>query len=426
MADAIDPVTNRRQFLKFLAASPLMASAGITGGLVDELIASGPGGAPDLELFMNEFGKQEIAIASDSEALNVFDFQVVAKQVLPPAHYGYMATSIDDDSMLRINREGFDQYGLRMRRLVDIRSIDPSIDLFGKHWSTPITIQPTSSNAAFHPGAEIAVAKAARNKNHIQMLSTVASSAIEDVTAARGEPIWYQLYADSYWNRTLAMVKRAEATGTPVLVWTIDLLGGRNTETATRLARIDDRNCSVCHEPTATSRYSRTVKPMGQNLPEPIGDSLSRRLTWDFIARLKDATPMKLILKGVVTREDALLAVSYGADGIIVSNHGARAAASGRSTIECLPEVVNAVDGRIPVLIDSGFRRGTDIFKALALGATAVGIGRPYLWGLASFGQAGVEAVLQMLRSELELVMRQAGTPTIKDIRTTHIIHRAI
>jgi isopentenyl diphosphate isomerase/L-lactate dehydrogenase-like FMN-dependent dehydrogenase len=165
---------------------------------------------------------------------------------------------------------------------------------------------------------------------------------------------------------------------------------------------------------------------MGQNLPDPVGESTSRRLTWDFIARLKDATPMKLILKGVVTREDALLAVSYGADGIIVSNHGARAAASGRSTIECLPEVVDAVDGRIPILIDSGFRRGTDIFKALALGASAVGVGRPYLWGLASFGQAGVEAVLQMLRSELELVMRQAGTPTIKDIRPAHILHRTL
>ena len=144
MADALGPVNKRRQFLKFLAASPLMASAGLTGGLVDELIASGPGGAPDLELFMKEVGKQDIAIASEAEALNVFDFQVVAKQVLPPAHYGYMATSIDDDSMLRINREGFARFGLRMRRLVDIRSIDPSIELFGQQWSTPITIQPTT------------------------------------------------------------------------------------------------------------------------------------------------------------------------------------------------------------------------------------------------------------------------------------------
>jgi (S)-2-hydroxy-acid oxidase len=138
--------------------------------------------------------------------------------------------------------------------------------------------------------------------------------------------------------------------------------------------------------------------------------------TWDYVKRLKDATRMKLLLKGIVTREDAEIALQHGVDGIIVSNHGGRAEESLRPTIECLPEVVAAVKGKIPVLIDGGIRRGTDIFKALAMGATAVGFGRPQGWGLAAFGQPGVEAVLTILRRELEIIMRQAGTPSIHNI----------
>ena len=148
----------------------------------------------------------------------------------------------------------------------------------------------------------------------------------------------------------------------------------------------------------------------------------SSGLTWDFVDRLKDATSMKLVIKGIVTREDAELCVEHGVDGIVVSNHGGRAEASGRSTIECLPEIVAAVDGRIPVLIDSGFRRGTDIFKAMALGADAICIGRPYLWGLGAFGQTGVERVLDILLRELTIVMRQMGTTRIGDITRASIV----
>ena len=147
-------------------------------------------------------------------------------------------------------------------------------------------------------------------------------------------------------------------------------------------------------------------------------------LTWDFVKRLKDATRMKLLLKGIVTREDAQLAVQHGADGIVVSNHGGRAEESLRPTIECLPEVVAAVQGKIPVLIDGGIRRGTDVFKALALGATAVGIGRPYGWGLAAFGQPGVEAVLAIMRRELEIIMGQAGTPSVAGITKAFVTPR--
>jgi isopentenyl diphosphate isomerase/L-lactate dehydrogenase-like FMN-dependent dehydrogenase len=212
------------------------------------------------------------------------------------------------------------------------------------------------------------------------------------------------------------MVKRAEAAGCPVLVWTLDTMAGRNTETQKHFARLDSRQCSTCHSGDRLSRY-----PMYKGLPTAAGETAMNPGTWEMLDRLKKLTSMKLVLKGIVTREDAEIAIQHGVDGIVVSNHGGRAEETGRATIESLPEVVEAVRGRVPVMIDGGIRRGTDIFKALALGANAVGIGRPYLWGLAAFGQAGVERVLEILRGELLLTMRQCGTRSIADITRTYV-----
>jgi 4-hydroxymandelate oxidase len=251
----------------------------------------------------------------------------------------------------------------------------------------------------------------------------VASSSIEEVTEARSAPVWQQLYPTNDWNVTRAIIKRAEAAGSPVLVFTTDLHQDSNRETIARARRVDDRDCSVCHE-KGFAGYLRQ-SPMFNGLDISKARVLyDPSLTWDFVKRLKDATKMKLILKGIVTREDAQLAVEHGADGIVVSNHGGRAEESLRPTIECLPEVVDAVKGRVPVLIDGGIRRGTDVFKALALGATAVGIGRPYAWGLAAFGQPGVEAVLAIMRRELETIMRQAGTPSVAGITKAFVTPR--
>jgi isopentenyl diphosphate isomerase/L-lactate dehydrogenase-like FMN-dependent dehydrogenase len=203
-----------------------------------------------------------------------------------------------------------------------------------------------------------------------------------------------------------------------VLALTVDLPVS-NRELLARHRRATNAECQACHAP-------------GANLipPKPIYDGIDLTggedrgglfMDWDFVDRLKRSTSMRLVLKGIVTREDARLAVEHGVDGIIVSNHGGRAEDSGRSTIESLSEVVDAVDGRIPVIVDGGFRRGTDIFKALALGADAIAIGRPYLWGLGSFGQEGVETVLDLLKRELEIVMRQARTTSIEEINRSYI-----
>jgi isopentenyl diphosphate isomerase/L-lactate dehydrogenase-like FMN-dependent dehydrogenase len=329
-----------------------------------------------------------------------------------PGHYTYMALGTDSGGTLRANRLGFDRFKLRVRRLVDGSSIDTSTQLFGRSYPVPILIAPCGAQKAFHPEGEVAVARAARSRDVEQILSTVSSSTVEDVNDARGRPVWFQLYTSPVWEETATRVKRAEDDGCPALVLTVDLPAS-NREILARHRRDSNPECQACHAAAAG-----IIPPLPMVGAGQINTSF---LNWDYVDRLRDSTSMKLLIKGIVTAEDAYLAVDHGVDGIIVSNHGGRSEDSGRSTIESLPEVVDAVAGRIPVIIDSGFRRGTDIFKALAIGADAIAIGKPYLWGLGSFGQAGVEAVLDILTRELEIVMRQAGTPRIADISRNHI-----
>ena len=407
-----DPDESRRQFLKFLAASPALASAALPPLMLEAL--AGEASAQSVKKYAG-MGDQ---LTSPELAIDVFDFERLAQKTLPPAHWGYLATGVDDDATIQANRDGFKKWQLKPRRLVDVREVDMSVELFGKKWPTPIVISPTGSNKAFHDEGEVAVARAAKAKNHLQMMSTVSSTGIEDVNAARGEPVWYQLYPFQPWDNTRAVVDRAEAAGCEVLVLTVDLQGGSNRVTLKRLTRMDERPCDACHLP------NRRV-PMFEGLELIEGRNHYASLDWDFVAKLRAHTSMKLLIKGIVVGEDARLCVDNGVDGIVVSNHGGRAEESNRSTIECLPEVADAVQGRIPILIDSGFRRGGDFFKALALGADAVCIGRPYLWGLASFGQPGVEAVLEMLKQELSIVMKQAGTLSIADITPDLISSRS-
>jgi len=426
MENSFQQIENRRKFLRLLAASPLLALPGPSHILLQKLLASGDPGTKDAFTLFESLEQGDALISSPEQAFDVMDFEPVARKTLPPAHFGFLATGVDDDATIRANREGFSKLQIRARRLVDVSNIDMSARLFGTSWDSPIALSPVGDQKAFHPEGEVAAAKAARAKGHLQILSTVTSYSVEDVTAARGAPIWFQLYVNNVWDIVRAVIKRAEAAGCPVLVLTVDLKEGSNRETLFRAERADSRQCSMCHT-NGFKGFGRVAnRPMFAGLDVSKASNLiSPALDWDYVKRLKDTTTMKLVLKGIVTREDAQLAVEHGVDGIIVSNHGGRAEETLRSTIECLPEVLDGCARKIPVLVDGGFRRGTDIFKALALGATAVGIGRPYIWGLAAFGQPGVEAVLTILQRELQTIMRQAGTTSIDKITSAYLAKRS-
>ena len=414
---------DRRQFLRFLAGTPLLAHLCWHAFPLAELLPISTRERDAIRSELEALQQNEFLITSPDQALDVFEFEPAARKALPPAHFGYLATGVDDDATVGINHEAYSKIQIRSRRLVDVSKIDMSVRLFGAAWSSPIVIDPIGSQKAFHPEGEVAVAKAARVKDHLQILSNVASYTVEDVTAARGAPVWQQLYPTNVWEVTRDVVKRAEAAGCPVLVVTVDLQDDSNRETMLRSRRTDSRQCSLCHKPGGVRYLER--KPAFDNLDVSKVTSLyAATNNWDLVKRLKDLTTMKIALKGIVAREDAQLAVENGVDGLIVSNHGGRAEDFLRPTIESLPEVLEGAAGKIPVLVDGGIRRGTDIFKALALGAAGVGIGRPYIWGLASFGQAGVEAVIEIIRRELKTVMRQAGTISIDKITRASVVDR--
>jgi 4-hydroxymandelate oxidase len=409
MNSPIVRATSRRHFLQYLAASPLFAS-----GALSAYGNEAPSKLPDPMIWAPAGGE---LIDKPKDAINVFDFEPVARKNVPPAHFGYMASGLDDEVTLRANREGFLKFQLLPRRLNDVSRIDTSVELFGTKYDSPIFVCPTGGNQFFHPDGEVAVAKAARAGNHLQILSTSSNYSVDDVTKARGAPIWFQLYASPSFEVAQALIKKADAAGCPVLVVTTDRVAGRNQETLLRMMRSDTRECSACHDRGSfAARSVRRHNYDGIDLSGITGSGEASNLSWDTVKRMRDVTRMKIVLKGIITPMDAELAVQNGIDGILVSNHGGRGEDNGRSTIDALPEIIAAVKGRIPVIVDSGFRRGTDAVKALAIGAQAVGIGRPYLWGLGAFGQEGVERVLEIVRTETRAAMQQCGVRSVKEL----------
>lgn len=396
--------SNRRRFLKFLAASPLAAIPA--------------------DAWQSAAQRYFVPLKTAKDAFSVTDFEDAARRALPQAHFGYMESGVDDDLTTKANHDAYQRIELRPRRLIDVSKVNTKVELFGTTFDSPIFICPTGANKMFHPEGELAVARAAKANNSLMVLSTMTSNSVESVIKERGGPIWYQLYAPNRWEDAEKIVKRVEAAGCPALAFTVDLLPGRNTETYLRARRADTRQCSECHEGEPGGSMANRAMFKGLNMD---GFRVNPNfLTWDFVDKLKRATKMKILIKGLETREDAKIAVDHGVDGILVSNHGGRSEESGRATIESLPEVIEGTSGRIPVLVDGGVRRGTDAIKALALGAKAVGIGRPYLWGLSAFGQPGVERVIEILRAELELSMRQCGKTSIAQIDKTTIAMKPV
>lgn len=416
MTPIIDQASSRRRFLQFLAASPLFAGTSLAA-----FAAEGDSPTRTADPFGWAPRDYQHLISSPQEALDVFDFEPVMHHNVPPAHFGYMASGVDDDVTLRANREGFLKFQLRPRRLIDVSTVDMSSEILGEKYNSPIIIAPTGGHRAYHADGEEGVARAAKVGDHLMILSTQATASVADVIAARGRPIWSQLYATNKFEIAKHHVESMERQGSVAVAVTVDRVGRRNQETALRMVRLDTRQCSSCHDHSSLAADNRD-KPMYQGADlSGLKNIQSSALTWEDIKRLRDLTKMKMVIKGILAWEDAKIAAETGIDAIIVSNHGGRADESGRSTIETLPEIM-AVAGTMPVLIDSGFRRGTDFVKALCMGAKGIAIGRPYLWGLGAFGQAGVERVLEILRNELMVAMQQAGAPSLRHLKPSMVV----
>jgi len=403
----------RREFLRFVAASPYVAAAGGLGAFLRLPGASAQSGGAQLTASAD-------LIADAAAAINVFDFEEVAHRKVSQAHWAYMASGVDDDATLRANREVFKRVQLRPRRLHDATLVDTRVDLFGTTYSSPIFLCPTGGERSFFTDGELAVARAAKARGTLQCLSTMTSTAIEDVNKALGRPVWYQLYAPSKWEACEQLLRRVEAAGSSVVLLTVDNTTGRNSETYRRGRPKDLTGCVSCHGPgeppgpVGDRAMFKGIDMTGVRAPSPAMD-------WAFVDRLRKFWRGKLVIKGIDTHEDARMAIEHGFDAILVSNHGGRATETLRSTLEALPEVVSEAGTRVPVFVDGGFRRGTDVFKALALGAKAVGVGRPFLWGLGAFGQAGVDRVIDILQGELKLVMGNCGTRTVADINRAYV-----
>ncbi|MEO8445155.1 MAG: alpha-hydroxy acid oxidase [Gammaproteobacteria bacterium] len=382
----------RRRLLRYLLQSPLLAVPGLLGPL-------------------RALARPEYAVPESlDEVLDVFQMQRAAQKVLDLETWHFIVNGADDLRTLDANRAAFDAWQMRVRRLVDVSRIDTSVTLLGQTLPTPILLAPVGAQQTIHADGEPGTMRAATARGHLMIASTVSSSSIGEIRDAGTAPLWFQLYPSPDQGLMRHLLAGAEAAGCQAVVLTVDSPTRGNREGERWFGRISPRKAPP-----------RMGNLEGYKGPPRIGDPA---LSWASVDWLRATTRLPILLKGIVTREDAELAVRRRVDGLIVSNHGGRQEESGRGTLECLPEVVEAVRGRMPVLIDGGIRRGTDIFKALALGADAVCIGRPYLYGLGAYGEKGVARVLAILDSELQRNMQFAGTTSVAAIRPASVQRR--
>jgi 4-hydroxymandelate oxidase len=358
-----------------------------------------------------------------TDPVNVFDFEDLARRRMEPAAYDYYAGGAGDERTLADNRAAFDRVVLRPRVLAGVERPDTATELLGHRLALPVALAPTAFNRLGDPEGELAAARAAGAAGTLMCCSTIASYPLEEIAAAATGPLWFQLYVYRDRGVTRDLVRRAEAAGYGALVLTVDTphLGRRERDIRNHFVLPPDvriRNL----EPYA--KTDATHWPEASSFTQYVHDLLDPTLTWESIDWLRSVTRLPVFVKGILTPDDAELAVEHGAAGIVVSNHGGRQLDGAIATIDALLEVADRVAGRVPVLMDGGIRRGTDVLKALALGASAVLIGRAYLWGLAARGESGVRQVLDLLRSELELAMALAGCPTVASVTRALVVRR--
>jgi isopentenyl diphosphate isomerase/L-lactate dehydrogenase-like FMN-dependent dehydrogenase len=348
--------------------------------------------------------------------VNVSEYEALARERMSASAYDYYAGGAEDEVTLAANRDAFRAIAIRPRVLAGVSNASTRTTLLGSSLALPVALAPTAFNKLGHADGEIAAARAAGAAGTLMCCSTVSSTPIEDVAAAATGPLWFQLYVYRDREVTRDLVRRAEAAGCRALVLTVDtprlgrrerdLRGGFSLPPDIAVANLERYGTPEALRWAGSSTFTEYIHRL-------MDDSL----TWESVEWLRSITTLPILIKGILTGEDATLAIASGAAGLIVSNHGGRQLDGVLASISALPDVARAVGGRVPVLMDGGVRRGTDVFKALALGASAVCIGRAYLWGLAANGEAGVASVLEMLRAELEL----AGCASIDAITQAHV-----
>ncbi|HKW43019.1 MAG TPA: alpha-hydroxy acid oxidase [Thermoplasmata archaeon] len=346
---------------------------------------------------------------------NLLELEDLARAKVPHPSFEYIVGGAEDEVSLRRNREAYDRWALRPRVLVDVSKRDTSTTVLGESVSMPILVAPTAFHCLVHPEGEVATARGAAAANTLMVASTISTKTLEEIADSVAAPRWFQLYVYRDRKVTEDLVDRAVRAGYRAICLTVDtpLLGRRERDERNRftlpsgldLANLRPAGLDGLPDSERGSSFSRYV-----------ADLLDESVTWREVDWLKSRSPLPIVLKGVMTAEDAAIAAEHGVDGIVVSNHGGRQLDSTLGTLDALPEVVAAVKGRTEVYVDGGIRRGTDVLKAIALGARAVLVGRPILWGLAIGGSDGVSAVLGHLRKELDIAMALTGRTTIKSI----------
>lgn len=351
------------------------------------------------------------------DPINLADYRKAAREALSPLAYDYYASGAHDEVTLRENRAAYRRIPLRYRVLRDVSARDLRTSVLGCDLAFPVLVAPTAFHRLAHPDGELATVRAAGAVGTGMILSTLSTTAMEDVLDRAAGPVWFQLYVYRDRGVTEALVRRAEAAGCGAIVLTVDspLLGTRERDVRNRF-RLPEGMVAENLLPAGVETVPGVEEDSG--LAAYVDRLFDPSLDWDDLAWLVERTELPVLVKGIVHPEDGRLAVEHGAAGVVVSNHGGRQLDTAPATVDALSGVVEAVDGRIPVLVDGGVRRGTDVVKALALGAEAVCVGRPVLWGLAVDGEAGAARVLRILADEVDLAMGLCGCRTVAEIRS--------
>jgi 4-hydroxymandelate oxidase len=357
----------------------------------------------------------DVDAIAEARPLNVAAYEAVAQQKLPRAVYDYFAGGAEDEITVRANRAAFERYTLRPRVLVDVSRVDSSVRVGGDDVAFPVLLAPAAFQCLADPAGELATARAAAAARTIFIASTLSNYSIEEIAAAApGVLLWLQLYVFRDRSITEELIRRAERAGCRAICLTasVPVQGNRERDAHNRFglpAGLQIGNFRGM-------RQARIPEAQGSGLLAFIAAEFDPTLTWDTIAWLRSVTALPVWIKGIMSAADARLAHEHGAAGVIVSNHGGRQLDGAQASLRVLPDVTAAVADRMPVLMDGGVRRGTDVVKALLLGARAVLIGRPYLWGLAAAGEAGVAHVLEILRDEVQRTLALLGAPSLPQL----------